>query len=297
MTDVKIACNGSTISTAESAEDQCEEIPDTNSICPSDKKVLKTCKRKGDENTTDRKAETTYNLCTTGTSIFSAISENDPCGGDTTSSDAKKKVKNIRYEYVAASGSGTVGYTKKITSMCNSSESDKEEYIYDTCISVSAAGACNGANDKNYKCYNQTKLTSNNAAEREYNVCNPSSNVSSVALADSVKAQSLFEIWKDQYKNKTETECQLLFGDNKKCGASDNNLTASDMLNSFTAYGVWKEDVVKNATNPSELSQNDLSISAYQNSLKPCERFDISEDAGYDGSQGAGKRYTMTCVE
>ena len=128
-------------------------------------------------------------------------------------------------------------------------------------------------------------------------MCNPSSNVSSVALADSVKAQSLFEIWKDQYKDKTETECQLLFGDNKKCGASDNYLTASDMLNSFTAYGVWKEDVVKNATNPSELDQDDLSISAYQNSLKPCERFDISEDASYDGSQGAGKRYTMTCVE
>ena len=232
--------------------------------------------------------------------IGSAIddaAENDPCGGDTTSEAAKKKVKNIQYEYVAASGSGTVGYTKKITSMCNSSESDKEEYIYDTCISVSAAGACSGVNDKNYKCYNQTKLTSNNAAEREYNVCNPSSNVSSVALADSVKAQSLFEIWKDQYKNKTETECQLLFGDNKKCGASDNNLTASDMLNSFTAYGVWKEDVVQKASDPNELTQDELSISAYQNSLKPCERFNISEDAGYDGSQGAGKRYTMTCVE
>ena len=230
-------------------------------------------------------------------SAIDEAAENDPCGGDTINEAAKKKVKNIQYEYVAASGSGTVGYTKKITSMCNSSESDKEEYIYDTCISVSAAGACSGVNDKNYKCYNQTKLTSNNAAEREYNVCNPSSNVSSVALADSVKAQSLFEIWKDQYKNKTETECQLLFGDNKKCGASDNNLTASDMLNSFTAYGVWKEDVVQKASDPNELTQDELSISAYQNSLKPCERFNISEDAGYDGSQGAGKRYTMTCVE
>ena len=298
MVTNKIPCSSSASAIVDSSEDdQCEEIPDTNSICPSDKKVLKTCKRKGDENTTDRKAETTYNLCTTGTSIFSAISDNDPCGGDTTSDAAKKKVKNIQYEYIAASGSGTVGYTKKITSMCNSSESPKEEYIYDTCISVSAAGACNGANDKNYKCYNQTKLTSNNAAEREYNVCNPSSNVSSVALADSVKAQSLFEIWKDQYKDKTETECQLLFGDNKKCGVSDNNLTASDMLNSFTAYGVWKEDVVQKASDPNELTQDELSISAYQNSLKPCERFDISEDAGYDGSQGAGKRYTMTCVE
>jgi len=298
MVTNKIPCSSSASAIVDSSEDdQCEEIPDTNSICPSDKKVLKTCKRKGDENTTDRKAETTYNLCTTGTSIFSAISDNDPCGGDTTSDAAKKKVKNIQYEYIAASGSGTVGYTKKITSMCNSSESPKEEYIYDTCISVSAAGGCNGANDKNYKCYNQTKLTSNNASEREYNVCNPSSNVSSVALADSVKAQSLFEIWKDQYKDKTETECQLLFGDNKKCGASNNNLTASDMLNSFTAYGVWKEDVVQKASDPNELTQDELSISAYQNSLKPCERFNISEDAGYDGSQGAGKRYTMTCVE
>ena len=93
MTDVKIACNGSTISTAESAEDQCEEIPDTNSICQTNK-VLKSCKRKGDESST-LKAESTYNLCTAGTSIFSAISDNDPCDGDTTSDAAKKKVKSI----------------------------------------------------------------------------------------------------------------------------------------------------------------------------------------------------------
>ena len=292
VTDVKIACNDSTISTEESSEDECQEVPLNTFACPDGKPVRKQCKRQGKEGTNN--AGTIYNICTTGTSIFSTISDNDPCGGDTTSSDAKKKVKNIRYEYVAASGSGTVGYTKKITSMCNSLESDKEEYIYDTCISVSAASGCNGANDKNYKCYNQTKLTSSNATEREYNVCNPSSNVSSVALADSVKAQSLFEIWKDQYKDLNNTSCSALFGAGKTCSASGNNLNESDMLANMNAYGVWKTDqvVTKNQTDSSNLT-----FEKYQQSLQPCQRFNISEDAGYDGSQGAGKRYTMTCVE
>ena len=89
----------------------------------------------------------------------------------------------------------------------------------------------------------------------------------------------------------------MLFGSGKKCGASENNLNETDMLNSFTAYGVWKEEIVKNASDSSQISSNDLSMAAYQNSLKPCQSFDITEDASYDGSQGAGKRYTMTCVE
>jgi hypothetical protein len=283
VTDVKIACDGSTISVDESAEDQCDEIPDTNSICQANK-VLKACKRKGDENSTE-KAETTYNLCTNGTSIFGTISDNDPCGGDTTSDAAKKKVKNIQYEYVSGSGSETkVGYTKKTTIMCNQSESNKEEYIYDTCIAVGAPASCDDGSGRYYKCYNQTKLISSDVNEREYNVCNPKDEASTVALADCVKAQSVFEIWQEDQDD--DGECQVLF--DKDCS----DLTTSDMLLDLSAQGNWaRTEYGKDDT----LSHADLSAEKFQESLKPCKSFDISEDTSYSGTDG--KRYTMNCVQ
>ncbi|MBO4582968.1 MAG: hypothetical protein J5714_02860 [Alphaproteobacteria bacterium] len=333
VTDVKVACNGTTISTEESAEDQCDEIPNTASVCPTNK-VLKTCTRKGNQGTSnDTKAGTTYNLCTTGPSIYGSIADNDPCGGDTTSDSAKKKVKSIQYEYITKDATGNtakVGYSKKTTTMCNQA-GNTDEYIYDTCIPVASASGCNGANDKNYKCYNQTKLTSTNASEREYNTCNPSSNVSSVALSnkidgkldndvtfttgtydnkdyilmsatgitnkpvvpvDTLKPQSLFDTWKEEQKNKnwTAAECAALFGSGVNCSTGA-GLTTEMMFQSFTDYGVWKQEQVEDG----ETDAADLTTTVYRQSLSSCPGGITLTPNGTDAN--GGNKYTMTCAD
>ncbi len=341
MVTNKIPCSSSASAIVDSSEDdQCEEIPDTGSICPTNK-VLKSCKRKGDESST-LKAESTYNLCATGASVFEAIEGNDPCGGDTTSDAAKKKVKNIEYEYVARNATGNtskVGYSKKTTTMCNTA-GNTTEYIYDTCVSVAAASGCNGTNDKNYKCYNQTQPTTASASAREYNTCNPSesavalssavankldsdvtfaikpnsqdsnkdyititgSNITDkpVVALESLQGASVFDIWKEQFTSAngwTDDKCKLAFENDHTCS----NLNESDFLASITAYGVWREEIIKNATSEDiegyKEDSASLSQTAYQNSLKPCQQFGIAENPSYDGSQGEGKQYVMTCIE
>lgn len=334
ITDVKIACDGTPISTEESAEDQCDEIPNTASVCPTNK-VLKTCTRKGNQGTSnDTKAGTTYNLCTTGPSIYGSIADNDPCGGDTTSDSAKKKVKSIQYEYITKDATGNtakVGYSKKTTTMCNPA-GNTDEYIYDTCVPDVAAAGCNGSSDKNYKCYNQSKLyNSANASEREYNTCNPLSNVSSVALSDKIdgkldndvtfttgtydnkdyilmsatgitnkpvvpvddlKPQSLFDTWKEEQKNKnwTTAECTALFGNGVNC-ATGAGLTTDMMFQSFTDYGVWKQEQVEGG----ETNANNLTTTVYRQSLQPCQNgFTIVEDSSYTGTDS---KYIMSCVD
>ena len=337
MVTNKIPCSSSASAIVDSSEDdQCEEIPDTGSICPTDKKVLKKCKRKGDESSTLR-AESAYNLCTTGTSIFGAISDNDPCEGDTTSDDSKKRVKKIEYEYVTpvtGNQAKRVGYSVKTTTMChitNGVHDTSTEYIYDTCEPAEASDSCkNGTTYKPYyKCYKQTyDATSANQSNREYNACDPlsaavalSSAVANkldsdveftigthdnkeyilmsaggvtnkpVVAVDDLKPQSLLDIWKEQYTNLNDTKCEALFGSGKKCGTDGNNLTNADMLDNMSAYGVWKTNQVKGG----QTNSDNLTFAKYQQSLQPCQTFDISEDETYTGNDG--KRYTMTCVQ
>ena len=121
-------------------------------------------------------------------------------------------------------------------------------------------------------------------------MANPNSNVSTVALADSVKAQSLFEIWKEQYKDLTSTKCTALFGDGKTNCQTD--LDETDMLNNINAYGVWKTDQVVNKSNT---TATELTFAKYQESLQPCKNgFSIVENAEYSGN---GKEYVMVCNE
>lgn len=329
MVTNKIPCSSSASAIVDSSEDdQCEEIPDTGSICPTNK-VLKSCKRKGDESAT-LKAESTYNLCTTGTSIFDSISENDPCGGDTTSDNAKKKVKSIQYEYVtpvSETQSKRVGYSVKTTTMCNPA-GNTTEYIYDTCEPLAASDNCkNGTTYKPYyKCHKQMyDATSANASNREYNACDPlsaavalSSAVANkldsdvtfstgtyenkdyilmsaggvtnkpVVAVDTLKPQSLFSIWKEQYKELSSTKCQALFG-KSDC---ETGLNETDMLGNINAYGVWKTDQVVNKDNT---TATDLTFDKYQESLQPCQGgISITAD-GQD--ENGGNKYKMTCTE
>ena len=319
MVTNKIPCSSSASAIVDSSEDdQCEEIPDTGSICPTNK-VLKSCKRKGDESST-LKAESTYNLCTTGTSVFEAIEGNDPCGGDTTSDAAKKKVKNIEYEYVARNATGNtskVGYSKKTTTMCNTA-GNTTEYIYDTCVSVAAASGCNGTNDKNYKCYNQTQPATASASAREYNTCNPSESAVALSSAvankldsdvtfttgtynnkdyilmsatgvankpvvavESLQGASALELWKAEQTD--DTTCQKLFS--KNCSA----LGLTEFMQDISDYGAWaREEYSTNGANAN------VSRSSYRATLQPCQSgFSIIEDDTYSGTDG--KRYTMTC--
>ncbi len=325
VTDVKIACNDSTISTDESAEDQCEEIPDTNSICPTNK-VLKTCKRKGDENSTNKKAETTYNLCTNGTSIFGTISDNDPCASVADNATlAAKTVKKTEYEYIAKGATGNnagVGYVKKTKIMCDDTSSvphEEDEYIYDTCVPQAQASGCNGASDKNYKCYKQNEAY--NSASREYDACNPKDTAVALSSAvankldsdvtfttgtynnkdyilmsatgitnkpvvpvDELKPQSLFEIWKDDQDD--DARCQALF--DKNCSG----LTASDMLLDLSAQGNWARAEYEK---DNSLTHDKLGSEKFQESLKPCKSGISITSAGSD--ENGGNKYTMTCTE
>lgn len=271
------------------------------------------------------------------TDIGSAIddaADNDPCASVADNATlAAKTVKKTEYEYIAKGATGNdagVGYVKKTKIMCDDTSSvphEEDEYIYDTCVPQAQASGCNGASDKNYKCYKQNEAY--NSASREYDACNPKDTAVALSSAvankldsdvtfttgtynnkdyilmsatgitnkpvvpvDELKPQSLFEIWKDQYKDLNNTSCSALFGAGKTCSASGNNLNESDMLANMNAYGVWKTDqvVTKNQTDSSNLT-----FEKYQQSLQPCQTFDISEDETYTGNDG--KRYTMTCVQ
>lgn len=270
------------------------------------------------------------NLTDIGSAIDDAIEDNDPCGGDITSEAAKKKVKSIQYEYVtpvSGTQSKRVGYSVKTTTMCNPA-GNTTEYIYDTCEPLAPSDSCkvSGTKKPYYKCHRQTyDATSANASNREYNACDPlsaavalssavanklnsdvtfstaansndsnkeyifmssaSSGVSTPVVAvDTLKPQSLFEIWKEEQTD--NDECRALF--DKDCA----NLNASDMLLDLSAQGNWARS--EYGKNPS-LTHPDLGADAFQESLKPCQSFDISEDETY--TVGDGKRYTMTCVQ
>ena len=332
VTDVKIACNGSTISTDESAEDQCEEIPDTNSICPTSKKVLKVCKRKGDENSSDKKAESTYNLCTTGTSIFSTISDNDPCGGDTTSDAAKKKVKSIQYEYVApvtGDQSKRVGYSVKTTTMCHITDGTNDtltEYIYDTCEPLAASNSCKSGSTYKpyYKCNKQTYDASGaNATNREYNACDPlpAAVALSSVVANKLDSDVTFEVKPNsQDSNKNYI---TITGTN----ITDKPMVSLESLQGQSVFDIWKEEQTddnkcralfdKDCANlnasdmlldlsaqgnwarseygkNSSLTHEDLEADDFQESLKPCQNITITSNGTDDNG---GNKYTMTCTE
>ncbi len=326
MVTNKIPCNSSASAIVDSSEDdQCEEIPDTSSICPANK-VLKTCKRKGDENSTDKKAETTYNLCTAGTSIFGAISDNDPCGGDTTSDAAKKKVKSIQYEYVtpvSGTQSKRVGYSVKTTTMCNPA-GNTTEYIYDTCEPLAASDNCKSGTTYKpyYKCHKQMyDATSANASNREYNACDPLSAAVALSSAVANKLDSDVTFTTGTYDNKDyilmsaggvtgkpvvpveslqgasalelwkeqqtdNTTCQKLFS--KDCNA----LGLTEFMQDISDYGTWAREELQD--NP-DASANDLSRSSYRATLQPCQGGITLTPNGTDGS--GGNKYTMTCTE
>ena len=269
---------------------------------------------------------------TAATAAQNAATENDPCA-DLNATTAAKTVKKTEYEYVAKGATGNttgVGYVKKTKVMCDDTQTaphKEEELMYDTCLPAAADANCSGTSARNYKCYNQTLSLSDSS--REYPSCNPTSTVGTIITAnaindklnkdvtfstgthnneqyilmsagdgttkpvvavDTLKPQSLFDIWKEQYKDLTPTKCAALFGSTKT--DCENDLDETDMLNNISAYGVWKTDQVITQ----DITDNaKLNMTAYQNSLKPCQSFRIEENDQYQG--GDGKQYVMTCVE
>lgn len=334
ITDSKISCGGAVLSTEEETEDQCEEVADDAiPVCPSTATVRKKCKRQGKESDS-LGVNTEYTLCTAGPSIYGSIANNDPCGGDTTSDAAKKKVKSIQYEYIAKDATGNaakVGYSKKTTTMCNPA-GNTDEYIYDTCVPDVAAAGCNGSSDKNYKCYNQSKLYSANASEREYNTCNPSSNVSSVALSnkidgkldndvtfttgtynnkdyilmsasgitnkpvvpvDDLKPQSLFDTWKEEQIQFVEDNNW----DNAQCMAmyGDNCNKLNEALTTammFQSFTDYGRWKQEQVENNVTSTEN-LTETAYRSGLICPGGITISLDA----SNSSGNTYKMTCAD
>ena len=262
-----------------------------------------------------------YNLCktTTGTTIASAVANKADAGtvstlvstvGDS-SSGLVKDVDSLKTT-VGDSSSGLVqqtanlettvgnsssGLVKDVNSLKTTVGSSSSGLVKDvnslkTTVGSSSSGLVKKANDLETALGNKLDNDVSFSTSGGYIKMTAGGTTVNVATVASLKGDkgdkgdtgnngsSIFDIWKAQQTN--ATTCQKLFG--KTCS----NLTESDMLQDLSAYGNWAR------TTYAGNSSADLSQTAFQNSLKPCQSYSVIESDNQSGTNG-GKRYDLIC--
>ncbi len=244
-----------------SVQDYCDEIVKPTDVCTSSSKKFYKCRPQGKiSNSTNP-----YYLCTDplGESVLDAISSAVANKVDASElSTLSGKVTTLETT-VGNSTSGLVQQTNNLeTAVANKLNKDVSFSKSNGYITMSATGISTPVNVVAIAdIKGDTGATGNTGAT----------------------GASALELWQAQQTD--NTTCQKLFS--KNCNA----LGLTEFLQDISDYGVWARTEYQ-----ANGASADVSRSAYRATLQPCQGgFSITENTSYNGSDGEGKQYVMTC--